>query len=93
MDSARPRGANGPPARPATPAGFTVQFAAVRTEDAARAAAAPIQIGGQAARVITTQTEGLTIYRVVLGPYPSRQEAERVGRSSGRDFWVYEGTP
>ena len=94
-DSAR---ATPPTATPGTQpppaaAGYTVQFAAVRTEDAARATARAIQVGGQGARVITTETEGLTIYRVVLGPYASRQEAERVGRSSGRDFWVYEGTP
>ena len=93
VDSTRRGGENGPPPPRATAAGFTVQFAAVRTEEAARAAAAPIQVGGQSARVITSETEGLMIYRVVLGPYPSRQEAERVGRSSGRDFWVYEGIP
>jgi cell division septation protein DedD len=80
-----------PPA--AAPQGFVVQFAAVRTADAARAASAPIVVNGQRPHVITTQTDGTTIYRVVLGPYSSRADAERVGRASGRDYWVYEGLP
>jgi len=98
MDSAPVPQPSPPPPRPAEaprtePAGFVVQFAALRSEAAARAAAAPIEAGGERARVIATQTEGTPIYRVVLGPYPTRQEADRAGRSSGRDYWVYEDIP
>jgi hypothetical protein len=32
--------------------------------------------------------EGL--YRVVLGPYNTRQEAETVGRSLGRPYWIFK---
>jgi len=29
-------------------------------------------------------------YRVVLGPYPTRAEAETMGRKLGRPFWIYQ---
>ncbi len=29
-------------------------------------------------------------YRVVLGPYPTRNEAEAIGRKLGRPFWIYQ---
>ena len=32
-------------------------------------------------------------YRVVLGPYPSRAQAEAIGRKLGRPFWIYQPTP
>ena len=31
-------------------------------------------------------------FRVVLGPYPTREEAEAIGRKLGRPFWIYEST-
>jgi cell division protein FtsN len=37
--------------------------------------------------------EGSTIYRVVLGPYATREQAERVGRESKQTYWIYEGGP
>jgi cell division septation protein DedD len=87
--------------RPATPAiavdtaprGFVVSFAALLSEQRARELASQIRVRGQSARVAATQREGTTIYRVLLGPYPSREEADRVGRESGQTYWVYEGTP
>jgi cell division protein FtsN len=42
---------------------------------------------------VATQTSGTILYRVVLGPYGSEAEAERAGKQSGRDYWVYEGEP
>jgi cell division protein FtsN len=30
------------------------------------------------------------LYRVVLGPYATREEADRVGRDSKRQYWIYE---
>jgi Sporulation related domain. len=74
--------------------GFTVQFAAVRSGDAARDAAKEIKSSGASrARVITTERAGITIYRVVMGPFPTREEAERVARATGKPYWIYEGAP
>ena len=70
-----------------------MSFAAFLLEDRARELAARIRVGGATARVITTVRDGTTIYRVVLGPYPTRDEADRAGRESGQSYWVYEGMP
>jgi cell division septation protein DedD len=99
-DSTRPVGgrdtvartAPTPPPRPAEPA-FTVSFAALLDAAAARELAQSITVDGARARVVTSTTAGSTVHRVVLGPYPSRAEAERVGRDSGKNYWVYEGLP
>lgn len=44
---------------------------------------------GLAARVLPPQSadDG---YRVVLGPYASRAQAEAIGRRLGRPFWIYQ---
>jgi hypothetical protein len=74
-------------------AGWTVSFAALLVPDKARDLATQIHVGGEQARVITAMREGSTIYRVVLGPYATRDEAERIGRESKNSYWVYEGGP
>lgn len=74
-------------------AGFTVQFAAVLSEEIAREAAAAVQVDGRTPRITSTVRDGRTVYRVVLGPFPTREEADRVGRASGRSYWVFEGAP
>jgi cell division protein FtsN len=33
------------------------------------------------------------VYRVVLGPYATRDEAERVGRASGLSYYVMVASP
>jgi cell division septation protein DedD len=71
-------------------AGFLVSFAAVLDERKAAEIAAGINVGAAHARVVPTQTGGTAIYRVVLGPYATREEADRVGRNSKRQYWVYE---
>ena len=81
------------PAQPATPRGWIVSFAAFVSEAPALKRAAAISVEGQRARVVTGQTNGTTIYRVILGPYPTKVDAERVGRESRESFWVYEGNP
>ena len=73
--------------------GFTVSFSALLIADKAREQAAQIKVGSETARVVTATRDGSTIYRVVMGPYPTREEAERVGRESKQSFWVYEGAP
>ena len=75
------------------PAGFTVSFAALLVGDKARDLAASIRVGSENARVVTSVREGSTIYRVVLGPYATREQAERVGRESKQTYWIYEGGP
>jgi len=84
-------GARDSTARRAT--GYTVSFAALLTADKARELAARIHVGNETARVVTAMREGQPVYRVVLGPYPTREEAERVGRDSRQSYWIYEGGP
>lgn len=48
---------------------------------------------GLTARVVTSTTDGTRIYRVILGPYATRAEADRAGRLSGRSYWIFEGVP
>jgi hypothetical protein len=80
-----------PPAAQKTTTGFIVSFAALLDEQKARETAATIQVGGAPARVVPSQTGGTQIFRVILGPYATREEAERIGRESRRQYWVYEG--
>ena len=90
---APPRDTAPPPPAPVTSPGFTVQFAALRNEQAANAAANEIVAEGQRAHVVHTTQGGLDIWRVVLGPYPTRELAEQAARKAGRSYWIYEGRP
>lgn len=78
---------------PAAAAGYTVSFAALLSEAAAVAAAREISLRTSSVRVVATETAGRRVYRVIAGPFAIRAEAERVGRESGRPYWVYEGEP
>jgi hypothetical protein len=80
-------------ARGAVTGQFNVSFAAVATEQLARETAVRIRVGGETPRVVPTDRGGTTLFRVVMGPYPTYAEAERIGRLSGRQFWIYEGAP
>lgn len=82
-----------PDTTPRRATGWTVSFAALLVPDKAQELAARIHVGGETARVITAVRDGSTIYRVVLGPYATREDAERVGRESRNSYWVYEGGP
>jgi hypothetical protein len=77
------------------PAGeaYSVSFAALLSEEKARELSTSISVGGVPAHVVATNTAGSPIYRVIMGPYRTREEAEKVGRASRRDYWVYEGAP
>lgn len=80
-----------PPVTPAPAnAGYMVSFAAVLSEQKANEAAAGIVVNGLRPGVVATQSGSTTIYRVVLGPYATREEAERVGRDSRKQYWIYE---
>ena len=77
------------------PAGeaYSVSFAALLSEERARELSTSISVDGVAAHVVATNTAGSPIYRVIMGPYRTREEAEKVGRASRREYWVYEGSP
>ena len=74
-------------------AGFTVQFAALRAQDAANDILREVHVTGATPRLVATTRDGVTIYRVVIGPFATREEAERIARTSGKSYWVYEGAP
>jgi hypothetical protein len=73
------------------PPGFMLQFGAFTAEQMARDTAAVIHAGGVAARVTTSLDIGIPVYRIVMGPFPTKEEAERVGLASGRPFCVVIG--
>jgi hypothetical protein len=77
----------------AAPGQFTVSFAAILDEAQARSLAARIRVDGQSPRITSSERAGKTLYRVVLGPFSSRADAERVGRASGQSYWIFEGVP
>ena len=74
-------------------AGFTVSFAALLSEEKAQQVADAIKVNGTQAHVVSTNTAGSPIFRVVMGPFPTREEADKIGRASKREYWIYEGSP
>jgi cell division septation protein DedD len=72
---------------------WSVQVAAVLSEERAREIARTIRVDGVAPRVVVSAVDGARVYRVVMGPFSTRAEADRIGRQSGRDYWVFEGIP
>lgn len=83
---------------PATPQaavsnGYIVSFAAVLSQARAAQTASQITVDGVSARVQPVTHGATTVYRVVLGPFTTREEAERAGKSSGRQYWIYEAGP
>lgn len=78
-----------PPVSQRPAGGFIVSFAAVLSEQRAQEIAAAIEVEGARARVVPTRSGGTAIYRVVLGPYVTKEEADRIGRESKRQYWVY----
>jgi hypothetical protein len=82
-----------PPPAAAPSTGFTVSFAALLNEDQAQQLANTIKVGATTAHVVATSTAGSPIFRVVMGPFPTREEAERMARAARRQYWIYEGSP
>lgn len=72
---------------------FTISFTAAKSERGARSVAASLRIPGHTPRVTSAERDGVIMYRVVLGPFPTRADAERIGQASGQSFWVFEGVP
>ena len=102
-DSAKRAAATAPPTRidtarvtpPPTPSSttWTVSFAVVLSEERARSVASEIVVEGERAHVVPGRSGETNVFRVVLGPYRTRADAERVGKASGRQYWVYDGVP
>ncbi len=76
---------------PPKPAGFTVSFFALLSEQRAQSEAAKIHVGGESAHVETVMRNGVPVYRVILGPYPTCAEAQRAAHESGKTVWIPEG--
>lgn len=91
--AAAPPVAEEPAATPASRDSWTVSFAAVLSEERAREIADGITVDGQRPRVVKGETAGTTVFRVIFGPYNSKADAERMGRASKHNYWVYEGVP
>ncbi|MGH7653903.1 MAG: SPOR domain-containing protein [Gemmatimonadaceae bacterium] len=72
---------------------FTLSFAALLSPDRARTLAASITVDGHTARVVPGVSGGVPIYRVVYGPYDTKEDADRAGKRTGLPYWVYEGAP
>ena len=72
---------------------FTLSFAALLSEDRAKTLAASITVDGHPARVVPGISDGTPVFRVVYGPYDTKDDAERAGKRTGLPYWVYEGAP
>jgi hypothetical protein len=81
------------PATPRPLTGFTVSFAALLDQRRAQELATSITVEGRSAHIVPAVRQGVTVFRVVLGPYSTRADADRAGKASGRPYWVYEGPP
>jgi len=91
-DSARPPVVTTDSATKAkAPGGFTVSFFALLSEQRAQDEAAKIRVGSETAHVETIMRNGVPVYRVILGPYPTCAEAQRAARESGKTVWIPEG--
>ncbi|HVZ47966.1 MAG TPA: SPOR domain-containing protein, partial [Gemmatimonadaceae bacterium] len=91
--AAPPREAPPAPARPSRATSWTLSFAALLDEQRARTLASTIKVEGKPVRVVSSVRDGATIWRIVYGPFSSREDAERAGRRTGLPYWVYEETP
>ncbi|MEK7240189.1 MAG: SPOR domain-containing protein [Gemmatimonadota bacterium] len=73
--------------------GWMLSFAAVLSESRARQIAAAMRVDGATPRVHSSERDGTTVFRVVAGPFDTREAAEEAGRRSGLPYWVYEVSP
>lgn len=91
----------GPPAEaPASAAAprrdvsWNVAFASLQSELRAQTLSASITIDGKPTRVIASAgRDGVNVYRIVGGPFPTKDAADKAGKKTGLPYWVYEGTP
>lgn len=83
------------PPVPAAPARtlWTLAFATVADRGRAQEMARRIVVDGRAARAIAVTSGETTSWRVVAGPFPTRDAADRAGMNTGIPYWVFEGSP
>lgn len=72
----------------ATPTRWVVSFASLVSEEGAAQLAREIRATGAPARVLRADGARGAAFRVVLGPFATRDSAVRAGRTSGRQHWV-----
>ena len=72
---------------------YTLSFAALLSEDRAKTLAGSITVDGHPARVVPGVSDRTPVFRVIYGPYDTKEEAERAGKRTGLPYWVYEGAP
>jgi hypothetical protein len=72
---------------------YTLSFATLLNETAAKDLAKTIRVFGRQPRVVPSTRDGVKIFRVVLGPYRTKELAEAAGQKSGKPFWVFPGLP
>jgi len=82
-----------PPTAKPPSAGFTVSFAALLSEDKAQQLASTIKVAGNSAHVVSTTTAGSPIFRVVMGPFATHTEADKIRRASKPESLNYQGCP
>lgn len=96
---AAPGSAAAPPPRdepstaPKPALGWTLSFAALLDEQRALTLAQSIRVDGKSVRVVAGTRDGIQIWRIVSGPFATRDDAERAGRRTGLPYWVYEDSP
>ncbi len=73
--------------------GWILSFATVLSAERAEAITASVVVGGRRPRIVRSEASGTPVFRVIMGPFRSRDEAERAGRESRQTFWVYEEVP
>jgi hypothetical protein len=66
-----------------------VQVSSTSNAQWAEGLAADLRTAGMQARVLPP-AGGEEMYRVVLGPYPTREEAETIGRKLGMPYWIFQ---
>jgi cell division septation protein DedD len=72
---------------------FTLSFAALLSEDRAKTLAGSITVDGHPARVVPGVSDRTAVFRVIYGPFDTKEDAEKAGKRTGLPYWVYEGAP
>jgi hypothetical protein len=66
-----------------------VQVSSTSNAQWAEGLASDLRLAGMRATVLSPTTAD-EMYRVVLGPYPTREEAETIGRKLGMPYWIFQ---
>jgi cell division septation protein DedD len=70
-----------------------LSFAALLSEARAKTLAASITVDGHPVRVVPGISDRVPVFRVIYGPFDTKEDADRAGRRTGLPYWVYEGAP